>query len=285
MKKIKYTDMAIWVDANIHNKTFDEEKAYRYLRNLAKMLSLKRRFFYTNKDYEHFADYIATIVYMRMTDKRQYLPENDPKKITTIKSCLNYMKGILYARKVAYSFEEFRQSTKETEEFSIARDFYEHEIDTANNDFLQLDLEIYLGNIHKLVWAELKKGVYAKDTNKLRKLHLSVLVTLLKNVTLSDKNKDKLSRRIVENEVNGKIIKVWQNNYDEVFAQILEEENVTSPTVIGLNERYVDYVSVVAQRIKQQMVKDINELIREYTVSDQMVEDMLMTNVGREEID
>ena len=43
--KIKYTDMAIYVDNNILNPDADVSLIYNYLQMLAYMLAVKRRFF------------------------------------------------------------------------------------------------------------------------------------------------------------------------------------------------------------------------------------------------
>lgn len=76
--KIKYTDMCIYVDTNINKENANSEKIYDYLVMLSYMLAVKRRFFNREDYYDRFANYFATIIYNRMTDKRQFLPEDDP---------------------------------------------------------------------------------------------------------------------------------------------------------------------------------------------------------------
>ena len=64
--EISYTQMAIYVDENIHKPNHDKEKIFDYLTMLAYMLAIKRRFFYQEVYYDKFAVYLATIVYMRI---------------------------------------------------------------------------------------------------------------------------------------------------------------------------------------------------------------------------
>ena len=110
MKKqppMRYVDMAIYVDNHVHDKNADTDKIFEYLRILSEMLAVKRRFFSKPADYYKFSKYLASLVYVRMTDKRQWLPKDDPNYITPIKSCLNYIKQVLYVKKCAFIFDEF----------------------------------------------------------------------------------------------------------------------------------------------------------------------------------
>ena len=76
-EKIKYTDMCIYIDNNINKPDADVDKIYDYLVKLSYMLAHKRWFFKCKTEYDDFATYFASVVYMRMTNKRQFLPETD----------------------------------------------------------------------------------------------------------------------------------------------------------------------------------------------------------------
>lgn len=74
--KIKYTEMAIYVDKNIVSSYLNKDEVvisqvYEYLVMLAYMLSIKKRFFYKEEDYDNFSYYMANIVYTRMTSSKQ----------------------------------------------------------------------------------------------------------------------------------------------------------------------------------------------------------------------
>lgn len=277
-KKVTFTDMAIWVDANILKPDVDEAKVYKYLKKLAYMLSMKKRYFRNYEDYDMFADYMATIVYMRMTTKNQYLPKDHPKYRSPIKSCLNYMKGILYARKCAYEYENYRQSTKEEVEFNTARDYFSSDILNNNSGLLELDVELYLNRIESIVKNVLSKGPYTKDRVLYWKIYTSVIISLLNNFTLSNANRDKLAKKgFFSTDI------VWKEKYDSLVSQIIEEESETAGVVYDLDESYLDYVIVTVQKVKKSIANDIKELINEYVLPDQLVEDMLMSGLSKGE--
>lgn len=162
--KVRYVDMAIYVDAHI----FDTDPitvatVHEYLVMLAYMLSIKRRFFDKEIYYDQYANYLAEIVYTRMTTPRQYLDESDPKYLSPIKSCLNYMKQILYARKCAFIAEEFNYTTKSDDEMEAFKAYATESALASTNDLLVCDIEVYLNQIHKIAKKYVYDGVYGND--------------------------------------------------------------------------------------------------------------------------
>ena len=162
--KIRYVDMAIYVDSHIKEDDHDVKLVFDYLVMLAYMLAVKRKFFNKESYYDHFANYMAIIVYTRMTTKRQYLPENDPKYLSPVKSCLNYMKQILYARKCSFIAEEFNFTTRDSDEESFA--FKDHMTSVAMstpNNLLICDMKVYLSTINGIIKDHIYNGVYGND--------------------------------------------------------------------------------------------------------------------------
>ena len=89
---MRYVDLAIYIDNNIYEEDCDKEKIFEYMYVLAYMLASKARYFNNSEDYDGFATFLAYSTYQRMfdTDKAR------------IKSVLNYMKSIMYFRKISY---------------------------------------------------------------------------------------------------------------------------------------------------------------------------------------
>lgn len=269
---IRYVDMAIYIDKNIHNEDHDVETIFEYLVMLAYMLSIKRRFFNKESDYDQFANYMAIIVYTRMTTYRQYLPEDDPKYLTPIKSCLNYMKQILYARKCAYCNEEFNYTTPEASfDTEVTREYMTEQVMATPNSLLACDMQVYLKTIDGIIKDFIYNGVYGNDKVLAWKLYTSCLISLLRNFTLSNKNKLRIAH-------------AKACNYEENLEQIIAEETATAPVVYDLNSEYLDYIALTLQKIKTTMINDIRELSAEYAYSDDMLEDMFMleANFGEE---
>lgn len=92
---------------------------------------------------------------------------------------------------------------------------------------------------------------------------------------MSNENKRRLG--IVDEEITDDSIK---NNYEEKFSQLMQEENETATITYDLPNIYKDYIYVILQKVKAQMIEDITGLSSYYEVSDSMVEDILALNVG-----
>lgn len=130
---------------------------------IAYMLACKRRFFGSETDYDNFSHYMATFVYNRMTTHKQFLNKDDPEYIEPIKSCLNYMKQTLFARKCDYCTFEYNFNIKDV---LTDEDMKNSVIDSAKKDMhglLQCDIESYLSTIHHIVYNEIYNGVYGKN--------------------------------------------------------------------------------------------------------------------------
>lgn len=108
-RNLKYTDMCIYIDSHIYEPNPDIEIIFNYLQYLFYGLAYKKKFFRNKDDYEKYSIFAATQVYLRLTNSRQFLPEDDPKKLTKVKSVLNYIKTILYPMKVDYQKQFFNK--------------------------------------------------------------------------------------------------------------------------------------------------------------------------------
>ena len=163
--KLKYTEMCIYIDKNINNPNADVNKIYEYLVMVTYMLSVKRRFFNREDYYDQFAHYFATLVYNRMTDKRQFLDETDKNYIKPIRSCLNYMKHIIYAKKCEFCNEEFNFITQSSDAdvFNGLKDCVYQPVNATTDDLLRVDIDRYFNTIEKMVRGMVYQGVYAKD--------------------------------------------------------------------------------------------------------------------------
>jgi len=73
------------------------DKAFTYMYLLAYMLASKAKYFNTITDYDGFAYFLAYSTYSRYKDQSK----------KPVKSVLNYMKSIMYFRKLTYDRETF----------------------------------------------------------------------------------------------------------------------------------------------------------------------------------
>lgn len=295
MKKLdtRYVDMCIYIDTHIHEKNHDANKICEYLIALSTMLAKKRRFFNSKELYDKFAVYYAWLMYERLSTERQYLPKDDPLYLEPIKSCLNYMKQTIYAKKCAFANSEFRKTLPEDDRESMLKadalqDYLDTTVFTTNTDLLVCDINFYLKTIDKIVKRYVYEGAYGKDEVLAWKLYTSCLLSLLRNFTLSRKNKLRLidipkSREEYKN--TGKKVIYYKANYAELMPMCVAEETETAPIVYDLSDEYLDYVAVILQKVKVAMVRDITELGAEYSIPDTMVEDLLLSEVVDNEED
>lgn len=87
--KVRPVDMCIYIDNHIYEPDHDVNLIFEYLHDLFYSLSIKKRFFGSEKDYEQYSLYGATQAYLRLTSPKQFLPDDDPKKLPKVKSILN----------------------------------------------------------------------------------------------------------------------------------------------------------------------------------------------------
>ena len=111
---LKYTTMAIYIDEHIHEVVEEgkhpeiESKIFEYLYHIIYALSYKAMFFKNFEDYDTFALTSAAQLYMSMIKKFKNKGQIiRGKEVVPIKSCLNFIKSVLFPLKVNYQKENF----------------------------------------------------------------------------------------------------------------------------------------------------------------------------------
>ena len=117
---LRYTDLCIYIDKNIPNIVEPgehpdiENTVYNYLWLVVKALAIKKCMFNNFQDYDPYAFYAANRLYFAL--RKNYVNQGKTikgKLIRPIKSCLNYMKALLYPMKIEYQNETFREIISE----------------------------------------------------------------------------------------------------------------------------------------------------------------------------
>lgn len=270
--KIKYTEMCIYIDNNIYNPNHDVEKIFDYLQMLFYALSFKKRMFNTEQEYDDFSLFASTCVYMRLTNKRQFLPDDDPKKMNKIKSVLNYIKRTLYPLKVSFQQENYRDKIDNNIQGNNISDDVQRQLSSdvrkSMSGLLQIDMDNYLQSIPALLKDFINQTPYANDKCVIHNLYISCLLTLLRTITLSNYNYERLMRRTSE---------CMKDNTDELLSEMLNTEKLNAPIAWHLDEGMDTYVSVISTKLQKLMTKDIREMIQYYEPSDEVIKDILMS--------
>jgi hypothetical protein len=114
-------------------------------------------------------------------------------------------------------------------------------------------------------------------------LYTSLLISLTRNFKLSKRNKYKLIDIKATKENYKKTHKkklILKSNYSDILCDIVSEETKTAPIVYDLDEEYLDYISVMVQKVKMRIIEDIHELSSQYEFSEDMLEDILMSGLN-----
>ena len=149
-KSERIVDLCIWVDEHVYKEDVDHNLLFLNIQKIIYALAIKQRIFTNWSDYEPFSLVAATRIYRRYFNKRQFLPEGDPKKITKIKSVLNYVKNLMYPMKVQYQNETFKETLKpdlHLEHIDAIKQQSVQSIQSSQADLLSADFKYYLTKI------------------------------------------------------------------------------------------------------------------------------------------
>ena len=99
-KDVTYTQMAMFIDKHAYDENSTNELnnlIFEYIYHLVEMLAYKAKFFNRYSYYDDFAIYVASSVYLRLKNPKQFEYDNNGNpKLKRVKSILNYIKTILY---------------------------------------------------------------------------------------------------------------------------------------------------------------------------------------------
>lgn len=270
-KKMKITDMCIWIDAHAYEENVDKNQLFEYLYNIAISISIKNKLLPQWSDYEPFALYLATQAYLRLINPKQFLPDDDPKKMKKVKSILNYIKRIMYPMIVNYQKQNFAQRFENgiNEDLDNCHDKIRHElhlrVKKQNSQFMGVEFEHCLKSISFSIKQILKTTPYVKDKLMMHQLYQSCLLTLLNQFTLSNKNKERLDTRVAGNYKIGDFIN-----------QIYSEEQEDSIILFRLPDSMKNYLATLIQRIKKSLLKDLRMLIDDAEPTDEIVKAVMI---------
>ena len=259
--KVKYWEMAKYIDDHIREENCDEQKIFEYMYQLFYVLSVKGKMFKCSADYDQYALYGATHLFVR------YRKELTNPKLTPIKSSLNYIKTILYPTRVDYQQANFserftEQSLSEAPE-QIRADAAAR-ARQANDDLLAVDCQYYLTQIAATIRLVINTTPYKNDPVMCHRLRLSCMLTLLKSITPNERNKERLKARLARGL-----------DTEKLAEQIYNQEALTSTVLFHLDSSLGNYVDTLVRRIKRELAKGLKYLIGSYELSDESIRDIL----------
>lgn len=157
---------------------------------MIKALAIKKRMFTSFQDYDGYSFYGANRIYFALKknlENRGKIVKG--REIKPIKSCLNYIKALMYPMKIEYLREEYHTEQKEAEQNKrfddfMARQKAAYEVWSSQGgsaDFLD-SVESFIENFDKVLEQVLRKSPFAKGTVDYQRLKTSVLLNIKANL-------------------------------------------------------------------------------------------------------
>lgn len=263
---MKYTDMCIYFDANIYKADRDDNILYQYLYHVCYMLASKGRYFKYFEDYDIFALYSSTRLYLRYPSKDKCADTPPEKKI---KSILNYTKATIYPLKVDYQRENFAQTriygdkgqmeslVNITKQY-IQKNYSHGIVETLFDTFKTLP---------EIIRNRIKDTPYKNDILVSKRLYMSCLLTFINSMTLSNDKIKKISnkRNIADKE--------------DLYIKSLQRERQDAVMTWHLDDSFKDYVRVLTNKIRRDIENEIANTQKSFSLTDSELEGIMTTAV------
>lgn len=225
---MKYTDLCIYIDKTIYERDENNnpialrklsnteiENVYNYLYNIIYALSVKKKLFNKQQDYDDFSIETAGTLYIRLTAKNQNYDQNATSN-RAIKSILNYIKGALLFMAITWRNTNYAETLNPdidgNDEIEAARDYVYNQ---ANDQFEYKRKKAFaelFENFPKYVNDALNMSMFKKNKLQKYQIALSEYLSLLNCLTIENKFKD-----ISDTKKSNKIYDQLKNKKDYII--------------------------------------------------------------------
>jgi hypothetical protein len=254
--------MAIFFDKNIKQPNREDNLLYEYLYHLVYMLANKAKYFHNYEDYDEFALYAAGKIYMRAI--------NQDTTGKPIKSILNYIKAVIYPMKVDYQKEVYDEIINPEIDSRIdgeklKNNLYapiQSEYQEGIMDEIYKQIELLPSYINSVV----NESPYKQDVIMCRRLYMSILLSFLNGITLTNSDIEKLKRRELKNL-----------DTDDATFKMLEKEKKESTITWRLNESMASYIEVLTNKVRKKFGRDLIEIKKMYVLPEDDLQAIMMS--------
>lgn len=254
-KNLKYTDMCIYIDENMP-KVVEvgkypeiESKIYEYLYHIIYALAHKAAFFKNFEDYDLFALDTAGDLYLTMRKRLLNAgKESRGKIVQPVKSCLNFIKSVLYPCKVNYQRRNFAtviNAEIDPKGAAIIENNLKESIKAEYRNDLADTLATIAKGTPKTIKKILNTTPFKDDEVMMKKLYISCVLSFINSITLPTKLKEKILKKKADQQ-DKKLMKAYLINDD-------------STIVWHLDDRFKNYVTILVKRIKEDLSTQIQE--------------------------
>lgn len=258
---IRYVDMCIFIDEKVASGNATEQDIdliYQYLYHLIFMLAHKHKYFKASHYYEEFAIWLAGTLLCRLfyNPHLNEVDENGEPRLKPIKSILNYLKAILYGRKVVFEQQFYSQKISEKKESS-------DEIITSQYSFMnqirssleaenETNISLYFDSLAKTIkHFLLQECIYKNDKILFKNIYQSCMLSLLNSITFTEE--------VLNNLKNTYTTPDAKFNY---MCKIYADNRKDCVKLYHLDDSFHDYILVMVRKIYKLIQEDFIYLNR-----------------------
>ena len=254
-------EKAEYVDRETKKETFDSEQVYRYITSIVKVIGTKKKFLNSKEHANSIVLDASTDIYMRLVDKT--MPRVD--------NCLSYInvsliKFVNNYRRSNYSdvvdIGKYSRPLEIKEAFEeLIRGSSKQELENRR----RFELRDYLDSIPIMAKRLVESSRYSKNKEVTQNLLISTILTLSSWMTntareniilLQNLNKKKEELTIFYDK--------WNDRFKKMNSELL-------PVNYNLTPGQYDYLSIITIKLKDKIVKDINEIFFDDIVTEDMI--------------
>jgi len=269
-KNVSYTEMAMFFDKHIKKPNRDDNLLYEYVYHIVYMLANKSKYFHDYQDYDEFSLYAANKIYMRAI--------NQDKTEKPIKSILNYIKAVIYPLKVDYQKETYDEVINPEVDDRINGERLKNNLHAPIlADYREgLMEEVYqqLNYLPKYINEVVQESPYKNDVLIARRLYISVLLSFLNGVTLTNQGIEKLKRREIK-----------MLDTDNTAIKMLEKEKEISTLLWRLDESLINYVEILTNKVRRKFGRDLIEIKKSHELPEEDLKAIMMSAYNTDQTD
>lgn len=198
---LRYTQLCMYIDENLEKIKVPgenpdiENTIYNYLWLVVKALAIKKCLFNSFQDYDAYAFHAANRLFFAL--RKNMLNQGKVikgKQIRPIKSCLNYMKALMYPMKIEFQNETYREviseefASKKFDSFNFKEQLRASARESQGvTESFKLVLTEELQNIGNIADKILAESPFQKGTLDYKKLKISLLLNALNSLRTKSK--------------------------------------------------------------------------------------------------
>ena len=274
---MKYSEMAIFIDEKVNSKEpiseQDLELIFIYLYHLTRMLAYKNHYFNRTDYYDDFSIMMASDMMNRLiyNPKLNQVDEFGKPKMVRIKSCLNYLKTILYGRKVLFEQQNYSQKLSNSDiHIPVTEYAFNNQIRENRHRQVDSNVKLYIGALGKTIFSFIDKECIYNDRLIRKNIKISCCLSLLNSIVFTQEVIDNINIKYKTPEA--------KFNYLCTEYELNRLENIV---LYHLDESYRNYVTVLVRKVFALIENDIKDL----SIGDTYVSDSVLYDIALAELD